>query len=309
MLAPVAPEFGLMPVSVGGGGLIVKVAGALVPVEVVTVTLVVPGGALPVMEKVAVICVALTTFTLLTAMLGLPTLIVAPVTKPEPAMLTGTTAPGPPLVGLMELIAGGGGGFTVNGPLRLKVPSEAEIVDVVAVTTGTVAMLKLPSVVPVGSVTPDGTEATLGTVLDRETGKLAGAGAFKVMKPAPLFPPTTEPWSESRVILTGATVKVAEPLPPAELAEIVTGVAVLTGTVVIVKLARVDPAGIVTEAGTAASAGAELNNEIAVPPAGAGAGSTTIFAIEVLPPLMVDGTSVTVKAWTADCGVSIFCDR
>jgi hypothetical protein len=256
-----------------------------------------------------VICVALTTFTLLTAMLGLPTLMVAPERKPEPAMLTGTTAPGPPLAGLMELIVGGGGGFTVNGPLRLTAPSEAEIVDVVGFTTGTVAILKLPRVVPVGSVMPDGTEATLCTVLDRETGKLVGAGAFKVMKPAPLFPPTTEPWSESRVILTGATVKVAEPLPPAELAEIVTGVAVLTGAVVIVKLARVDPAGTVTDAGTAASAGAELNNEIAVPPAGAGAGSTTIFATEVLPPLMVDGTSVTVKAWAATTGVSIFCDR
>ena len=88
-----------------------------------------------------------------------------------------------------------------------------------------------------------------------------------------------------------------------------TGVAVLAGTVEIVKVAELDPAGTVTEAGTVASAGAELNKETAVPPAGAGAGSATMFAREVLPPLMVDGTSLTVKAWAVEGAISMFCDR
>src|ERR1044071_3090456 len=57
--APTCPAFGLMAVSVGGGGLMVKVAGALAPLMLVTVTLAVPGVALAAMLKVAVICVLL----------------------------------------------------------------------------------------------------------------------------------------------------------------------------------------------------------------------------------------------------------
>src|ERR1041384_3373266 len=38
-LAPTMPPVGLIPVSVGAGGLMVKVTGALVPLELVTVTL------------------------------------------------------------------------------------------------------------------------------------------------------------------------------------------------------------------------------------------------------------------------------
>src|SRR5689334_25428605 len=96
--APTMPPVGLMPVSVGGGGLMVKVAGILVPLEVVTVTLAAPVGALAAIAKLAVICVLLTTVTLLTVILA-PALTVEPLRKLFPFKVTGTLVPTTPLAG------------------------------------------------------------------------------------------------------------------------------------------------------------------------------------------------------------------
>src|SRR5690349_3163165 len=85
---PAPPDEGLRAVSVGWAGLIVNDTAGDVPPAVVTVTFAVPRAAFAAIAKVAVICVALTTTTLLTVMSG-PALTVAPLTKFEPVSVTG----------------------------------------------------------------------------------------------------------------------------------------------------------------------------------------------------------------------------
>ena len=63
----------------------------------------------------------------------------------------------------------------------------------------------------------------------------------------------------------------------------VTGVEAATGEVVTVKLALVDPAGTVTEAGTVAAAVSLLVRLTGIPPAGAGPVSVTV-PVELVPP-------------------------
>ena len=71
----------------------VKTNGALVPVLVVTLTFAPPSGALAAMVNVAVICVALTKVTALTAIPVLLVTTVAPATKLVPVRVTGTLVP------------------------------------------------------------------------------------------------------------------------------------------------------------------------------------------------------------------------
>jgi hypothetical protein len=110
--APRTPVAGAMVLSVGGGGLTVKMAGALVPPLVVTVTFAPPSVALAAMVNVAVIRVALTTVKALTAMPGLLVVTVAPRIKFVPVRVTGTLVPWTPLVGPTD--ASVGAGFSVT---------------------------------------------------------------------------------------------------------------------------------------------------------------------------------------------------
>ena len=92
-LLPCMPVAGLTEVSVGAGGFTVNTAALLVPPLVATVTFAAPSAALAAMVKVPVICVALTTVTLLTVIPGLLAATVAPETKFEPVRVTGTVVP------------------------------------------------------------------------------------------------------------------------------------------------------------------------------------------------------------------------
>jgi hypothetical protein len=99
--------------------------------------------------------------------------------------------------------------------LRLTVPSEAEIVEVVGVETEAVLILKLAPLEPAGTVTVGGTDDMAGAVLDIATSKLLDVMAFRVIKlPGTAPPPTAEPLSFIEKRFTGASVKVAFPLPP-----------------------------------------------------------------------------------------------
>src|SRR5712692_10293376 len=114
---PAIPQLGLSPVSVGAPAeaeLTVNVTPLLVPPAVVTLTLCPPTGAPAVMANVAVTCVAVAT-TLLTVM-PLSALIVAPVRLVPVSVTVVMVCPWFPLVGLMVLSvgAGGGGTFTVS---------------------------------------------------------------------------------------------------------------------------------------------------------------------------------------------------
>jgi len=95
---------GAIEVSVGAGGATtVNVAALLVPAGVVTVTFLAPNVAVAEMVKVAVTVLAFTT-------VKLPTVIPVPLTftalarvKPVPVIVTGTTVPWTPVLGLIEL--------------------------------------------------------------------------------------------------------------------------------------------------------------------------------------------------------------
>src|SRR5947209_2193482 len=105
-----------MLVSVGPGGLMVKVTALLVPPVVVAVMVCAPVGAVAVIAKVAVICVAV--------MVGVPVTVtpagrlsVEP-SRLVPAMVAATLVPCTPVIGVM-LVNTGTGGLTVkvSGPL------------------------------------------------------------------------------------------------------------------------------------------------------------------------------------------------
>jgi hypothetical protein len=107
-LEPATPLEGLIEESVGGPREMVNGTAAVVPPDVVTVTLAAPVEALEPILNVAVICVPLTTLTLLTVTPGLLTATVAPGTKFVPERVTPTAVPCVPAEGVIEVNVGDG---------------------------------------------------------------------------------------------------------------------------------------------------------------------------------------------------------
>ena len=90
----------------------------------------------------------------------------------------------------------------------------------------------------------------------------------------------------------GNAVSVAVRVTPLYVAEIVTGVEALTVVVVIVKVALVAPAGIVTLAGTLATVPLLLESEASAPPLGAAEVNVKVPA-EAFPPTTLEGLDAT----------------
>ena len=84
----------------------------VVPPGVVRVTFACPAAAVAAMLNVAVTWVAFTTTTLFTVMFG-PALITTSLAKFVPTMVTGTAVPIVPVLGVIELMVGAGGGSGV----------------------------------------------------------------------------------------------------------------------------------------------------------------------------------------------------
>jgi hypothetical protein len=104
---PCAPVFGVIDVSVGGGGLVtVKFTELLVPAGVVTVILPAPSEALLAMVNVAVIDVGVITVHALGVMPPFTELTLQGEVKLAPVKVTGTVTPREALDGLMELSVG-----------------------------------------------------------------------------------------------------------------------------------------------------------------------------------------------------------
>src|SRR5450759_2914257 len=121
---------GVIEVSTGAGGSIVKTTGSLVPPTVVTVMLCGPSGAAAVITKVARIWVALIAGVASREMPDVPgtdvratpsALMVEPVRK-VPVRVTATFVPRTPDTGAM-LVSVGAGGTTVNGIALLPMPA------------------------------------------------------------------------------------------------------------------------------------------------------------------------------------------
>jgi hypothetical protein len=124
------------------------------------------------------------------------------------------------------------------------------VTEVVA-ETGLVVIVNVALNDPAGMVTLAGTWAAAALLLWRvTTAPPVGAAAVRVAVPIELFPPTTEAGVfvtlESAIEVTVNVVVWVEPYVP----EIVTFVLDETGLVVIVKVALVAPAAMLTLAGT-----------------------------------------------------------
>jgi hypothetical protein len=211
MVLPCTPIAGAADVIAGAAMATVDETVPLVPPEVVTATVTGPSAALGETENIAVICVKLTTTTLLTAIWGLLAATVAPLTNPLPVSVTGVSELGTNVPGLIEVNTGTGG-FTVNAtvPLvppevltaTLAVPNAAPVpivngtVICVALTTVTVptAISGLLTATVVASVTNPVPVSVTGTVVPRNPLPGArdvkvGAAGFTVNSAAALVPP------------------------------------------------------------------------------------------------------------------------
>jgi hypothetical protein len=138
-------------------------------------------------------------------------------------------------------------GFTVNVVVFVA-PSMAVSVTKVCAATPLEMIVKLVLVEPAGTVTLAGTCATEVLLLCSVTvAPPDGAAPLSVTVPVELLPPTNVLGVLLNVESTGAlTVSVAFLVTVPYVAEITTGTLELTGVVVIVNVAEVLPAGIVT---------------------------------------------------------------
>jgi len=167
------------------------------------------------------------------------------------------------------------------------------IVATEVVGTGIVEIVNSAVVAPEATVTVDGVTAT-GSLEDKLITKPPGpAGAPRVTVPVENVPPTTDAGANVRpVSAPGAeTFRVAVTDVAPIFAVIVAVVDVVTGDVVTVNVAVVDPANTVTLAGTTTL---ELLDERVTtdPPVGAGPSKLTV-PVDVSPPITVDGSSET----------------
>ena len=152
----------------------------------------------------------------------------------------------------------------VAPPAVADMPTDVEAVTVPAVTTNVAA------VAPAGTTTVAGTEAA-ALLLDRETLRPpAGAAPLMVTVPVEACPLVTVAGLRESELAAGAvTVRVADLVTPAPDAESEDVVLAATGKVVTGKVALVEPAGTVTDAGTVATAVRLLASAATYPPAGA----------------------------------------
>ena len=227
------------------------------------------------------------------------TATVAPEANLVPVNVTGTAVPTVPLEGETDVSVGPlPPGFTCSTWLFETVPSLTVMVAFVVVATVKVVIGKVTRSFPAATVTVEGTEAAAGAELF--TVRVNAFGAWLVRSisfPFTVLPPVTENCHKFiRESDTGVTVNRAVPIWLPEVAEMVVVLLEVTPLVVIEKGAVVAPAGTVTVAGTEAMFGLELESATVSPPAGAAEVRITRFATVVPYPVIVEGSSVTVRA-------------
>jgi len=227
------------------------------------------------------------------------------VTPPRPLALTVSVA-----------VCGGGGAGATGATVRLAVsvapPYVAEIVTPVDVLTDPVETLNPALVAPAATVTLAGTVAA-GLLLDKlTTAPPAGAPLVSVTVPCALEPDdTVAGLIETACRLAGAdggvTVSVAVLVDPLYDAVIVTTVLADTAVVAIVNEPAKPFSGMVTLAGTDATAALLLDSPTTAPPNGAPTLSTTL-PLDGLDPTTDDGCVDIVESVAGGggaCGVKL----
>ena len=163
----------------------------------------------------------------------------------------------------------------------------------VAVVTALLVMAKEEVVAPAATVVEAGTITALVLLLvSITTAPPAGAGTASATVPVLPAPPVTIAGFSVTVPTAGFTTRVAVFAEPLYVAVTVTAVWVVTGLVVIAKVAKVAPAGTVTEAGSVAAAVLLLARATAAPPTGAAVESVTVPVLPA-PAVTVRGFSAT----------------
>lgn len=290
---------GLRVTDVRAGRLTVKLAFLVVPLsaaEIVTEVLVATG--VVVIVKVAVVAPAGTVTlagTVATAVLLLVSVTTAPLAGAAPFKVTVPVEEFPPvtLVGLRES-NDGVAARTVNVAVRVVPLNAAEIVTDVLAVTGVVVIVKVAVVAPAGTVTLAGTTAADVLLLVRVTMSPPGKAApFRVTVPVDDAPPIgLFGLSETEEGVAARTVKFADLVVPLNVEEILTVVLAATGTVVMINVAVVAPAGTVTLAGTAATEVLLLVSVTTSPPVGAEPLKVTV-PVDDAPPTGLFGLSET----------------
>ena len=175
--------------------------------------------------------------------------------------------------------------------------------------TGRVLIVNVAVVDPPGTTVLEGTVATLVFPLESvTTAPAAGAGPLSVTVPVDGLPPRTElGLNVTELSVAAVTPKFALRVALPYVPEMVTVVLDATGTVLTAKVAVVLLAGIVTDAGTAATELLLLESNIVAPLAGAGPLSVTV-PVDGLPPGSEVGrndTELRVAAVTVNAAVRV----
>jgi hypothetical protein len=154
----------------------------------------------------------------------------------------------PPFTELLKPRLLAGGGVTVSGRLRLLAPEVAVIVTVLLEHCAVVVIGKDTVLLPAGTLTVLGTEATAGLLLLKLTGHACGAVPLRITPPEADTPPGSVAGTP-RYFSAGWRIRLVCRLTPFRLA--VTVVVVVTGTALelIVKVAWLLPCGTVTVEG------------------------------------------------------------
>jgi hypothetical protein len=293
---PPMTEAGERETPVSAGGVMVKVAVWLTPLNVpVIVTDVDDATAVVFTLNVAVVAPAATVTDAGTVALAFPEpkVTVAPPVPAGPERVTVPVDGLPPMtdVGLrvtLRRLAG----LMVRVAVRLAEANVAVIVALADVATAVVVIVKVAVVAPAATVTEVGSVAF--AVLDaRETAiPPVGAAPLRVTVPVDGLPPmTVDGESVSPVSTGGFIVSVAVFEVPARVAVIVTEAELETAVVLIGNVAELDPAVTVTLVGSVALVLLEVRLTV-IPPVPAGPLRLTV-PVEALPPMTEVGETDT----------------
>jgi len=184
------------------------------------------------------------------------------------------------------------GARTFSVPVTERLPVVPVTTTFVSSSVTDVVAEKIAVVAFAGTVTDAGTLTSGFELINVTTVPPAGAGVCNVTIPGVESPPVTLAGEKVTVRITGAAItSVPERVTPLRVARIAALTFAATGSVVTVTAAFTAPAGMVTFAGTVASAIDELRSTT-TPPVGAGA-SMVMVAVDVLPPATDVGERVT----------------
>ena len=184
------------------------------------------------------------------------------------------------------------GARTFSVPVTERLPVVPVTTTFVSRSVTDVVAEKIAVVAFAGTVTDAGTLTSGFALINVTTVPPAGAGVCNVTIPGVESPPVTLAGVNVTVRITGAAItSVPERVTPLSVARIAALTFAATACVVTVRAAFTAPAGMVTFAGTVASAIDELRSTT-TPPTGAGA-SMVMVAVDVLPPATDVGERVT----------------